>query len=124
MRVWKRPLNNVPKLFGSKRLQREWKTVFAMVERYCQDHHRTSARLCPDCQSLMDYATLRLDRCRFGPAKPTCANCPVHCYQKDRREQVRVIMRYAGPKMLWRHPILAIGHLLDGYRKAPPLKSL
>ncbi len=27
-------------------------------------------------------------------------------------------MRYAGPKMLLRHPLLAIAHQLDGFRKA------
>ena len=31
--------------------------------------------------------------------------------------QAREIMRYAGPRMLFRHPILAIAHQLDGLRK-------
>jgi hypothetical protein len=31
-------------------------------------------------------------------------------------------MRYAGPRMLKRHPILAIRHLLDEARK-PPAKT-
>lgn len=89
----------------------------AMVACYCRDHHHTEHGLCAECQALLDYATLRLARCRFGEKKPTCANCPVHCYQAQRREQVRVVMRYAGPRMLWEHPLLAIRHLLDGYRK-------
>lgn len=112
--------------FGTKRLQREWKTIATMVRIYCHDHHRAgrvgcpqhAATLCPDCQSLLDYATVRLERCRFGPDKPTCAKCPVHCYLPSRREQVREVMRYAGPKMLWCHPVLAIRHILDGCRKA------
>jgi hypothetical protein len=68
------------------------------------------------------YASVRLDRCRFGAAKPTCAHCPVHCYQRDRRAQMRVVMRYAGPRMLWRHPLLSLGHWWDGFRRvaAPP----
>ena len=37
------------------------------------------------------------------------------------RERVRVTMRYAGPRMMLHHPILAVAHLLDGRRKAPPL---
>jgi hypothetical protein len=92
-----------------------------MVLCYCQDHHGADHQLCPSCQSLLNYAGLRLERCRFGEAKPTCANCPIHCYQAQRREEARVVMRYAGPRMLWRHPILAMRHLLDGWRKAPPL---
>ena len=34
------------------------------------------------------------------------------------REQVRVVMRYSGPRMLRLHPILAVAHLSDG-RKTP-----
>jgi hypothetical protein len=35
------------------------------------------------------------------------------------REQARVMMRYAGPKMPLRHLRLAIAHLIDGCRAAP-----
>jgi hypothetical protein len=33
------------------------------------------------------------------------------------REAVREVMRYAGPRMALRHPILAFLHLLDGFVK-------
>lgn len=56
----------------------------------------------------------RLDRCIYSPNKPTCVNCPTHCYKPDMREQIRVVMRYAGPRMLAKHPMLAILHLIDG----------
>lgn len=107
--------------FTNRRLAREWKTIEAMIRCYCQDHHGSEDTLCRECQQLRDYAELRLERCRFGAQKPTCANCPVHCYQKVRREQVKAVMRYAGPRMLWRHPILSLVHWLDGNRKAPKL---
>ncbi|WP_420213628.1 nitrous oxide-stimulated promoter family protein, partial [Klebsiella pneumoniae] len=42
-----------------------------------------------------------------------CKQCPVHCYQPAKREEMKQIMRWAGPRMLWRHPILTIRHLLD-----------
>ena len=99
--------------FASKRLSREWQTLAAMIGLYCHDHHATRAALCPECQGLADYAAVRLERCRFGPQKPTCVKCPVHCYQRARREEVRMVMRYAGPRMLWRHPILSVRHWLD-----------
>ena len=91
----------------------------AMIHCYCRGRHTTTACLCAECQGLLDYATLRLERCRFGGEKPTCANCPVHCYQPERREQIKIIMRYAGPRMLWQHPVLSLWHWLDGFRKAP-----
>ncbi len=104
---------------ANARLAREHKTISAMVHIYCRDHHHTSDGLCEHCQDFLDYAGVRLERCRFGEQKPTCANCPVHCYQPKRREEARVIMRYAGPRMLWEHPLMSLRHWLDGFRKAP-----
>ncbi len=100
-----------------KHLARELLTITRMVGIYCSDHHGGDA-LCESCQEFMDYAEVRLEKCPYGEDKPTCANCPIHCYKADRREQARAIMRYAGPRMLLRHPILAIAHKLDGLRKA------
>jgi hypothetical protein len=102
-----------------KRLARERQTVAAMISCYCQGHHHAGPALCRECWQLLDYAALRLERCRFGVEKPVCAKCPVHCYHPIRREQVKAVMRYAGPRMLWRHPILSLRHWLDGFRQAP-----
>jgi hypothetical protein len=110
------------------RLARELATIRAMAGIYCRDQHAAHAAargsLCAECQDLMDYATRRLDRCVFGDDKPTCANCKVHCYSASMRERVRVVMRYAGPRMLWRHPLLALAHVVDGRREAPELPRL
>ena len=105
--------------FASQRLNREWKTMEAMITIHCRDHHGAMVSLCAECQGLLDYAGVRLERCRFGAEKPTCANCPVHCYQRTRREQVKAVMRYAGPRMVWEHPLMSLRHWLDGFRKAP-----
>jgi len=105
--------------FGDKRLNREWETMKAMVRIHCRDHHAPANGICAECRQLLDYANIRLDRCRFGAEKPTCANCPVHCYERTRREQVKGVMRYAGPRMLWEHPIMSLRHWLDGFREAP-----
>ncbi len=77
--------------------------------------------LCADCQELMDYATKRLEKCPYQEDKSTCANCPIHCYTDTMRERMRVVMRYSGPRMISRHPYLAVRHLLDGRKVAPPL---
>ena len=105
--------------FTNKRLRREWKTMASMVWCYCRDNHGADHVLCGECQGLLDDATVRLDRCRFGPEKPTCAHCPVHCYRRDRRERMKQVMRYAGPRMIRQHPILSVRHWLDGFRSAP-----
>ncbi|MGC9398317.1 MAG: nitrous oxide-stimulated promoter family protein [Anaerolineae bacterium] len=100
------------------RLKRERQTIRAMIRLYCRDKHSPPGDLCPACEALLHYAYHRLDKCPFQESKPTCANCPIHCYAPDKRAQIRTVMRYAGPRMLWRHPILALRHLLDGLRKA------
>lgn len=102
------------KTFANRRLAREWKTVTSMISIYCRDQHG-GGELCPECRELTSYVNLRLERCRFGEDKPTCARCPVHCYQKARRDDIKAVMRYAGPRMLWEHPWLTLGHLLDGW---------
>jgi len=105
------------------RLARELATLTAMFEIHCRDRHGSASGLCEQCAALLRYATRRLDRCVFGDTKPTCANCTVHCYAAAQREAVRVIMRYAGPRMMTRHPVLAVRHLLDGRRPAPALPA-
>ncbi len=105
------------------RLARELATLSAMIAIHCHDRHGGGDGLCEDCAALLAYATRRLDRCVFGDVKPTCANCTVHCYTAVKREEVRTVMRYAGPRMISRHPVLAIRHVLDGRRPAPTLPA-
>jgi hypothetical protein len=101
------------------RLKREHHTLVCMTHIYCDDHHQHAAgALCGDCAQLMEYAETRLAKCPYGQAKPTCANCPIHCYKRVQREQVRGIMRYAGPKMTFRHPVRALVHVFDKLRTA------
>jgi Nitrous oxide-stimulated promoter len=109
---------------AAPRLTRELRTIAAMLRIACRDQHgdaeRNAEQLCTPCAELLDYARKRLAHCPYGPEKPTCVNCPIHCYGKRQREEVREVMRYAGPRMLLRHPVLAIAHLIDGRRPAPP----
>lgn len=114
------PNETAPSAPPSRRLRREKQTVAIMVEMHCRDCHGGSPRgeepLCPECAGLLDYALRRVDGCPFGDEKPACARCTVHCYRPEMREQIRAAMRYAGPRMTWRHPYLAAMHLLDRRR--------
>ncbi|HZN26819.1 MAG TPA: nitrous oxide-stimulated promoter family protein [Burkholderiales bacterium] len=106
------------------RRAREIATIAAMVRMYCRGHHGNEAEQpCADCASLLAYASRRTERCVFGDAKPTCANCQVHCYTRAMRERVRTVMRWAGPRMMLKHPVLAIRHKLDGIKPAPLLPA-
>ena len=104
------------------RIEQEKKTVRQMVEIYCHGKNHVSKGLCEECAALLDYAYQRLDHCKFlnessgkaerGENKPTCKKCPIHCYKPDMKEKMREAMRYAGPRMMWYHPVEAIRHLI------------
>lgn len=100
------------------RVAREKRTVQAMISLYCGEQHRSGNSLCPECRALLDYAWQRIDKCPFAGEKPTCANCTIHCYKPAMRQAIVAVMRYSGPRMIRKHPLLAISHILDG-RKTP-----
>lgn len=107
-----------------KRLERERLTIEKMVGIYCRAHHdQADEGLCVECQELLTYAGQRLERCKFREDKPPCSKCPVHCYRESMREKVLAVMRYAGPRMLHKHPVLAVHHLLDSVGKDRPKES-
>jgi hypothetical protein len=96
-----------------KKLEKEHTTIAAMIRIFCCDHHGTARKLlCPECNHLLDYAKERLDKRPFGTDKGACSKCRIHCYKPDMRKQVTKVMCYSGPRMLWKHPLLAIDHLL------------
>jgi hypothetical protein len=102
------------------RLRREWRTMQAMVKLYCGGHAHDLAGatgLCADCAGFLEYAARRLERCPYGPRKPTCAQCPIHCYKPQPREHARQVMRFSGPRMLLRHPWLSLTHFTDKARR-------
>ena len=111
-------------LLTTTRLRREQRTIEAMIHIWCKAHplHVRVRRggLCAGCDSLLDYASYRLQKCPYGEEKPTCKKCPIHCYTRARRDLMHEVMRFAGPRMLLRHPILAYHHLRDEKRAAPP----
>ncbi len=109
----RRPLQEVNRRrMKRSRIAREKKTVTAMVEIYCRGNHRTGV-VCDDCRDLLSYSMKKLDRCTFSEAKPVCSRCTVHCYGNEMRDRMRAVMRYSGPRMILRHPVLAIQHSID-----------
>ena len=104
-------------------LKREADTVLAMVRIYCHAHHSTKGdNLCSECQELADYAFKRLSCCPFKEDKPVCAKCKVHCYKPAYREKISEVMRFAGPRVMFKHPILSLEHLWKSLTVTPPEK--
>ena len=101
---------------GEKRIAREKLTVQTMIEMYCSGHHKRESAMCNECQTLYAYATLKIDKCPFQQAKPVCINCAIHCYQNIERDQIKRVMQFSGPRMLIRHPTLALLHMIDRFQ--------
>lgn len=88
----------------------ELETLLKMIALYCRGRHG-GERLCASCAKLAAGAAERLARCPHDP-KPACRDCRTHCYPPELRAQIRAVMRYAGPRMPLRHPLLALRHWL------------
>lgn len=94
---------------------REKKTIAMMIDIYCRAKHG-GTKMCGPCSRLLEYAYCRLDRCPFGAKKTPCAQCPVHCYSPTMRTRIKEVMRFSGPRMTYRHPILVLLHHWDRLR--------
>ena len=105
----------------NSRLQKEFDTIEVMIKLYCRDHHDGKDMICDECSELLEYARKRLFNCPFHDQKASCGKCSVHCYKKDMRLKIVDVMRYSGPKMIWKHPVMAMQHLIDSRKKSPEL---
>ena len=99
----------------SKREQ-EKKVVGLMISLYCKKKHQEKY-LCTECQELLEYANLRIDKCPFMAEKTFCSNCKVHCYKPEMRQKIKDVMRFSGPRMLLYHPVLAMRHVIESKRE-------
>lgn len=92
-------------------VEREKRTVAVMISMYCRAHHGPD--LCPGCEELRDYCFRRIESCPRRNDKVPCNRCGTNCYRQDMRERTRAVMRYSGPRMVLRHPCMAIRHMLS-----------
>lgn len=105
----------------AKRRAREKTTISQMIAMHCAGAHAAADRtetafcgdaVCPACAELDAYAVLRTERCRKMDVKTSCEECENHCYAPEMRKRIREAMRYSGPRMIAKHPIAAVRHLL------------
>ena len=83
-----------------------------MIRLACgQQHDQPQGQLCAGCAHLLAYARERIDRCPHGEIKPTCRDCPIHCYRPDERAQIQDVMKFAGPRLLAGGDLAALKHL-------------
>ena len=109
---------------GSGRLKRQADTLRVMIEMYCKAHHQheSAQSVCAECDELTQYALKRLACCPFGQDKPTCDHCKIHCFKPEYKEKIRKAMAYAGPRLMYTHPLMALDHLWIFLTVTPPEK--
>lgn len=97
------------------------------IDCWCREHHDPAARqvmdkdfilpdlarhgyqLCPECRELLTYAVARRRACPLDP-KPTCKECPIHCYKTEPRATIRNIMRFSGRHLILRGRLDLLWH--------------
>ena len=107
-----------------KKREHEKQLVGEMIALYCKKQHHTRSGLCPQCTGLRDYAFERSDHCPFMETKTFCSRCTVHCYKPEQRAQIKAVMRFAGPRLIFSHPILVIRHGLESLKEKKGRKSV
>ena len=94
-------------------VDKDRRTLEAIGHIYCAAHHegeKDAAGLCPDCRNTIDATLQRATDCPFGH-EHNCQDCTVHCQRGEAQERIQEIMRYAAPRMMYKHPIMAAGYL-------------
>lgn len=104
--------------------QKEIEIVKIMIQKYCNKKHITKTGfLCDDCENLFDYVKLRRSKCIFGDDKPFCSSCNIHCYKLEKRKQIKEVMKYSGPRLIFSHPILVFKHLTETIKFKKRIKN-
>jgi hypothetical protein len=85
------------------------KLITRMIQMHCRIRHKQ--KLCPECRELLDYALKKLEICPLKNDKPPCSLCHIHCYQGEWKNRILDVMRFTGPVLGFRHPLLGMKFL-------------
>ena len=96
-----------------QRLERERRTMAALLRIYCHERHSGGQALCAACAGLQRYTAERMVHCVLQREKPTCVTCAFRCYAPPQQLQIWTVMRNASPRLFWRHPLLAFWLYFD-----------
>lgn len=103
---------------------KEIEVITLMIGLYCRKKHKfPKNRLCTECGALLDYVKFRREKCPFGDAKTFCGNCKIKCYKPQRQAEIRKVMRFSGPRMVFRHPVMVIRHMTEGRRQSKAARA-
>ena len=96
-------------------IKREKKAAEFSVQIYCNAKHKAHDDLCLECSEFLTYAKERLENCPYQTKKPACGVCDLSCYNPKKKEKGLAVFPYSGPRMFFKHPIVAIRHVIDAF---------
>jgi len=101
-------------------IQKDADKLVRFLSMYCDAHHDHRLRepfvfshlkmpakvmegpqMCDECSRLLRHAVVMRALCPLDP-KPKCRNCPRHCYRPIYREQMERVMKYSGPRSIFK----------------------
>lgn len=101
------------------RIQRDLRTLQAMGSIYCGAHHagvsKDAAGLCEECAATIKFTHDRASACPYDH-RGNCKDCAIKCNRGDQKERIKAIMRYAAPRMLFKHPLMTLEYVVKKLR--------
>lgn len=89
-------------------------TMEAIGQIYCRGNHDAALRgadaMCPECREAIERTLDRATACPHGH-NHNCEDCETHCQRGESQQQIKRIMRYAAPRMAFRHPLMTATYL-------------
>lgn len=85
-----------------------------MIKIFCKSNHSDDNtyncnNLCNKCYDMQKYMHYRIDHCKQNNF---CAYCGTKCHPKDKSDYMKKIMRYSGPRIFKKYPIISIKHFI------------
>ena len=91
------------------KIKYEKKIIELMVKIYCSKNHKGS--ICEDCEKVLNYSFLRIDKCRYMETKSFCSACETPCYNTIMRNKMKDIMSYSGKRLIFYNPLIVFKHI-------------
>lgn len=89
-----------------KSVEKRKKILSAMFDIYIKKHPEEVKSV----DSLKSYAFQRIEKCPNKGKNIYCSSCTIHCFPEYERAHMKKIMRFAGPRMMIYHPLMALDH--------------
>lgn len=97
-----------------EKLDKDRRTLEAIGSIYCRGNHdaakRDAAGMCPECREAIEQTLDRASSCPHGH-EGNCQDCKTHCQRGEAQVRIKAIMRYAAPRMAFRHPIMTLEYM-------------